>query len=139
MKKIMNLLLGVLLLVTVALAAYMMIAGGSWASANANIVWTYVLLGGAIVAALGCAVWGMIQHPQGIKGTLFTVVGLIVLLVVTYLIANGHHFEVPNLADGGVFPRNLTVVSDTSVLIAYVALAGAFLAAIFSEVYKAIK
>lgn len=149
MKKSLNLLLTALLAISVVLAIFMVFDKSEVSfgdklfthgvSASWSIVWTYILIGAAVLAALACAAWGMIQHPAGLRATLLSVALVVVIVLVAYFIANAHSFEIPNLAAGGIFPRSQTVLSDTSILVTYVALGGTILAAIFSEIYKAFR
>lgn len=139
MKKILNILLGVVLLLTVVLTIYAIAAGGSNAAIGMNLIWGYILFGAAILAALFCAVWGMVKNPAGIKGSLLSLGLIVVVIVVSYMIAKGHTIEVPDLATGGFFPHDDTVLTETSILVAYVAMVGAILTAVFTEIYKAFK
>ena len=52
MKKIMNILLGVLMVITVVLLVYAIATGGSEAAISVNLIWCYVLIVAAIAAAL---------------------------------------------------------------------------------------
>ena len=72
MKKILNILLGVLMAITVVMMAYAIFTGGSDAAISANLVWGYVLMVLAICSVLFCAVYGMMKNPAGIKGTLLS-------------------------------------------------------------------
>lgn len=67
MKKIFNILLGVLLVITIVLLVYAIATGGSEAAISANLMWGYALFVFAIASALFCAIFGMIQNPKGIK------------------------------------------------------------------------
>ena len=58
MKKILNILLGVILLITVILTVYAMVAGGSNEAINLNLIWSYILIAVGIATALFTAVWG---------------------------------------------------------------------------------
>ena len=61
MKKILNILLGVILLITVILTVYAMVAGGSNEAINLNLIWSYILIAVGIATALFTAVWGISQ------------------------------------------------------------------------------
>lgn len=139
MKKIFNILLAVVMLVTVALAVYAIAAGGSNESIGLNLIWGYVLIVGALASALFCALWGMVKNPAGIKGTLLSTALVVVIVVAAYMIANGHTIQIPDLATGGVFPHTETVITEASILVTYVAMAGAIVTAVFTEIYKAFK
>ena len=136
MKKILNILLGVILLITVILTVYAMVAGGSNEAINLNLIWSYILIAVGIATALFTAVWGMVNSSKGIKGTLLSI---IVIVAAAYLIARGHTIEIPDVANGGFFPHPETVITEASILVTYVALGAAVLTAIFTEIYKAFK
>ena len=137
MKKILNILLGVILLITVILTVYAMVAGGSNEAINLNLIWSYILIAVGIATALFTAVWGMVNSSKGIKGTLLST--LLIIVTAAYLIARGHTIEIPDVANGGFFPHPETVITEASILVTYVALGAAVLTAIFTEIYKAFK
>ena len=89
MKKILNILLGVILLITVILTVYAMVAGGSNEAINLNLIWSYILIAVGIATALFTAVWGMVNSSKGIKGTLLSTLLIIVIVAAAYLIARG--------------------------------------------------
>ena len=98
MKKILNIILGVLLAVMAVLGIYAIATGGSEASISLNLIWCYVLLALAIASAIFCAIFGMIQNPAGVKGTLLSFALIVVVVLVSYFIAalenteeNKHH------------------------------------------------
>ena len=89
--------------------------------------------------ALFCALLGMIKNPAGIKGTIVSLALIIVVIGVAYFIARGHTIEIPNIEAGGYFGHSETLLTDTSILVTYVALIGAFLTAVGTEIYGAFK
>ena len=133
MKKILNILLGVVLLVTVILTVYAIVAGGSNEAINLNLIWSYILIAAAVVTAL------LVNSSKGIKGPLLSTLLIAVIIVAAYLIARGHTIEIPDIANGGFFPHPETVITEASILVTYVALGAAVLTAIFTEIYKAFK
>lgn len=142
-KKLLNIVLFILIAITIALAIYMVVEGARVekpeAATSATLIWSYVLIALAIVSALFCAVWGMLKNPAGLKGSLLSFGAIVVIVVAAYLIAAGRTIEIPDLATGGFFPHNETVIADSSILVTYVAMGGAVIAALFSEIYKAFK
>ena len=62
MKKILNIILGVLLAVMAVLGIYAIATGGSEASISLNLIWCYVLLALAIASAIFCAIFGMLDY-----------------------------------------------------------------------------
>ena len=141
MKKFVNILLIVLLVITVALAFCAVFASpeGRDAVISLNLVWGYTLFGAAILAAVACAIWGMVQSPKGLKKSLLSMLLIVAIIVVSYVIAAGHDVKIVNLDTGGFFEHWEAVVAEAGILVAYVAGAGAILAAIYSEIANALK
>ncbi|SEA50744.1 hypothetical protein SAMN05444145_10420 [Alistipes timonensis JC136] len=139
MKKILNILLGILLAITAVLLVYAIAAGGSDASINLNLIWGYFLLVFAVCTALFCAVFGMIQNPAGIKGTIMSLALIIVVVGIAYFISAGHSIQIPDLANGGVFGAGETVLTETSIIVTYVAMVAAFVTAVVTEILGAFK
>lgn len=139
MKKILNIMLGVLMAITAVLLVYAIATGGSDAAISVNLTWGYFLVVFAIAAAIFCAVFGMIQNPAGIKGTILSLALIIVIIGVAYFISAGHSIQIPDLANGGVFGAGETVLTETSILVTYVAMVAAFLTAVVTEIYGAFK
>ncbi|MEG0789512.1 MAG: hypothetical protein RSB23_04310 [Alistipes sp.] len=144
MKKALNILLGVLMAITVVLLVYALVSPHPEGvfddpSISLNIIWCYFLLVFAIGAALFCALFGMIQNPAGIKGTIASLGLIIVIVGVAYFISAGHSIQIPNLASGGVFSAGETVLTETSIIVTYVAMVAAFVTAVATEIYGALK
>lgn len=140
MKKILNILLVALIAVTVALLAYAIATGGSETAISLNLIWGYALLVGAALSVVYCAVKGMVKNPAGIKKTIASVALIIIIVgaAVAYALSNAG-LAIPNSA-GGVFddPFEL-VVTESSIVVTYVAFVATVIAAIFSEIRNAFK
>ena len=95
MKKILNILLGILMAITVVLLVYAIATGGSDAAISLNLVWGYFLFVFAVAAALFCAIFGMIQNPAGIKGTILSL-ALIIIVVLLRCRPHGEHRRSPD-------------------------------------------
>ena len=106
---------------------------------GAYLYWGYFLMGAAIVAALVGAGMDLLKKPEGIKGALIALVAVVAIIVVAYFIASGHDFQIVDLGNQGYFERKATVISDTCLIIFYVAMAGAVISAIYSAVTDALK
>lgn len=106
---------------------------------GAYLYWGYFLMGAAIVAALVGAGMDLLKKPEGIKGALISVVAVVAIIVVAYVIASGHDFQIVDLGNQGYFERKATVISDTCLIIFYVVMAGAVISAIYSAVSDALK
>ena len=140
MKKILNILLVALIAVTVALLVYAIATGGSETAISLNLIWGYVLLVGAALSVVYCAVKGMVKNPAGIKKTIASVAIIVVVVgaAVAYALSNAG-LASPNSA-GGVFddPFEL-VVTESSIIVTYVAFVATVIAAVFSEIRNAFK
>ncbi|MFR9653710.1 MAG: hypothetical protein SNG47_07870, partial [Rikenellaceae bacterium] len=123
MKKIFNILLGVLLAITAALMIYAVVAGGSQAAIGANLMWGYFLVVFGLASAVACAVVGMIDSPSGIKQTILSIVLVLVVVGASYAFAANNTVQITNIENGGVFDAGETVITETSVLVTYVAVA----------------
>ncbi|MCM1302317.1 MAG: hypothetical protein NC250_03115 [Alistipes senegalensis] len=145
MKKVLNIMLGVLLLISAALAIFAMASNHPEnpaeydAAVSMNLWWGYLLFGAAIVAAIACAVWGMVKNPAGIKGTVLSLVLIVVIVGVSYFLSASHDVQIVDLQNNGFFSRGETVITETSVLVTYVAMAAAFVTAIATEIWGAFK
>ncbi len=106
---------------------------------GANLYWGYGIFAVAAVVALFAALWDLLQKPEGLKGSIFGFLAIVAIIVVAYVVANGHDYQIVNLETQGFFERTDTVITDASILVAYVAGAGAILAAIYSAVTDALK
>ena len=137
MKKILNILLGVLMAITAVLLIYAVATGGS--EAGANLIWGYFLFVFAIAAALFCAIFGMIQNPAGIKGTIISVALILVIVGASYAYSASHTVNIIDLQNNGFFGHGETVITETSILVTYVAFVAAFLTAIVTEIRGAFK
>jgi peptidoglycan/LPS O-acetylase OafA/YrhL len=106
---------------------------------GAYLYWGYFLIGAAIVAALVGAGMDLLKKPEGIKGALISVVAVVAIIVIAYVVANGHDFQIVDLGNQGYFERKATVIYDTCLIIFYVVMAGAVISAIYSAVTDALK
>ena len=106
---------------------------------GANLFWAYALIGAAVLAALLGAGMELLTKPEGLKGTLISLVAIVAIVVVSYVLAQGHSFEIVDLQNKGIFPRFDTVITDASIMVTYVAMAAAVIAAIYSAVSDALK
>lgn len=139
MKKVLNVLLGALMVITVVLLAYAIVSGGSDAAIGLNLIWGYILLIAGIVFAVGGAVYGMVQNPAGGKSSLLSVVLILAVIAVSYFISAGHTVNIVDLQNNGFFAHGETVITETCVLVSYVAFAAAVLTALVTEIWGAFK
>ena len=106
---------------------------------GAYLYWGYFLMGAAVVAALVGAGMDLLKKPEGIKGALVAVVAVVAIIVVAYVVSTGHDFQIVDLGNQGYFERKETVITDTCLIVFYVAMAGAVISAIYSAVSDALK
>ncbi len=139
MKKIFNILLSVLLVITIVLLVYAIATGGSEAAISANLMWGYALFVFAIASALFCAIFGMIQNPKGIKGAILSLALIIIIVGVSYFYSAGHTINIVDLQNNGFFGHTQTVITETSIIVTYVAFVAAFLTAIATELWSVFK
>ena len=145
MGKLIKYLSPILIAIAVALVAWCVFTTPEDATVeNATAVgsmlmWGYAIAGAAIVIAVLAAIWDMIQKPDGIKGTIFAGVAIVAIIAGAYFIANGHDYQILDIGNQTNFERFDTVIADASILVAYVAGAGAILSAIYSAVSDALK
>ena len=145
MEKIIKTLLVVLLAVSVGLVFWAVFTTPEdptvedATAVGVYLYWGYALMAAAVVAALFGAVMYMFKAPSGVKRKIFSFVAIVGLIVGAYVIANGHDYQIVDLGNQGFFERNETVISDASILVFYVAMAGAIISAIYSAVTDALK
>lgn len=104
-----------------------------------NLIWGYILLGASIVVALFSAVMGLVTKPKGIKGAIISIVAIAAIVIVAVVVASGHDYQIVDLQNSSFFDRGETVLTDTSILITYVAMIVAIIAAIYSAVSDSLK
>ena len=145
MEKILKYSLGALMAISVAMIFWAVFTTPesptveNATAVGAYLYWGYFLMGAAIVAALVGAGMDLLKKPEGIKGALIALVAVVAIIVVAYVIASGHDFQIVDLGNQGYFERKATVISDTCLIIFYVAMAGAVISAIYSAVTDALK
>ncbi len=145
MGKFIKYLSPVLLFTTLALVAWAVFTTPEEATVEnatavgGNLLWAYGIFAVAGVVALFAALWDLLQKPESLKGAMFGLVAVVAIIVVAYVVANGHDYQIVDLGNQGFFERGETVITDASIIVAYVAGAGAILAAIYSAVSDALK
>ena len=140
MKKMLNILLGVLFAVTAGLVGWAVVSNGNEVAVSWNLLWGYALLVMAVVSVLGAALKGTITNPAGLKKTLLAVVLVVVVVGAALFIALCHDgVVIPNSA-GGVFDNPFElVISEVGLLVTYVVAASSIVVTLFTEVRNLIK
>ncbi len=138
MQKLLKIALVIMLLITVVLVGSAAAMSGDQTTLETmiglNIMWGYFLTAFAVASALFCAVFGMVNAPAGIKMTLLSVALVVIVVAISYAYASSHEILISNIGDGGFFDAGETVITECSVLVTYIAVAGAILVSLVSEV-----
>jgi hypothetical protein len=140
MKKMLNIVMGVLFAITLALVGWAVISGGSGVSISWNLLWGYTLLVVAVVSVLWAAIKGTITNPAGLKNTLIAVAIVVVVVGAALGISLSHDgLVIPNSA-GGVFDNPFElVISETGIIVTYVVAAATLLVTLVGEVRNVLK
>ena len=145
MGKLIKYLSPILIAICVALVAWAVFTTPEEATIDnatavgSMLMWGYGIAAVAIVVAVLAAIWDLIQKPSGIKGTIFAGIAVVAIIVGAWVIANGHDYQILDIGSQDFFGRTDTVIADASILVAYVAGAGAILSAIYSAISDALK
>ncbi len=147
MKNFLKILLGLLLAVTVALVGYAIYIAATLggepetmaAAVSLNLYWAYTLLALVVLSAIFGAVYAMLKSSGNSLKTIISLVVIVAVVAGSYFIAAGHTVQIPNIEDGGVFEAVPTLISETSIYIAYVAMAATIISAVVTEVINAFK
>ena len=135
MKKMFNILLGLLFAITAVMVGWAVVSGGAEVAISCNLIWGYVLLVVAIVSVLWAAIKSMMTNPASVKTTMLAVVLVVVVVGAALGIALSHDgLTIPNSA-GGVFddPFEL-IISEVGILVTYVVAAATLLVTLYAEV-----
>ena len=140
MKKMLNIVMGVLFAITLGLVGWAVISGGSEVSISWNLLWGYTLLVVAIVSVIWAAIKGTITNPAGLKNTLIAVAIVVVVVGAALGISLSHDgLVIPNSA-GGVFDNPFElVISETGIIVTYVVAAATLLVTLVGEVRNVLK
>ena len=140
MKKVLNIVLAVLFVITFGFVLWAVVSGGSDLAISCNLIWGYALLVAAIVSVIWAAIKSTITNPAGLKNTLIAVAIVVVVVGAALGIALSHDgLVIPNSA-GGVFDNRFElVISETGIIVTYVVAAATILVTLGVEAYNAIK
>lgn len=145
MEKIFRTILIALLVISAVLAVWAIAATPDTtnpAEAPAigyNLLWGYVLLGAAVVAALASAIVGLVTSPKGIKSAIISVVAVAAVIIIAAVVASGHDIQIPDLQNNAFFGRSETVITDASILVTYVVMGLALITAVYSVISDSLK
>jgi len=100
--------------------------------------WAYILLIVAAAITIIFSVVNIIINPKGIRKGIVALVGAVVIIVIAYLMADDTVLNMPYFTGKGNEPTTLKWV-DTGLFTAYILIALAFLAIIWSSVSRIFK
>lgn len=105
---------------------------------EAFLIWAYILLVATICLTIGFSVLNMFLNGEGAKKSLVGIVGVGVVLVISYFLANDTPLDLPHYTGPDNVPATLKWV-DTGLITAYILAGVAVIAILISEVSKAFK
>lgn len=136
MKKLLSIFKYVLLAIS-ALTILSIFFLGEDGGTNVMLVWTYILLGLTLAAALVFPLINLVQNPKAAMRSLIGLGVMIVVLAVSYAMSNTD--PVVNSAGGFFTDPSELIVTDMGLYTTYIALGAAILAVVFGEVRNSIK
>ncbi|MBR6310641.1 MAG: hypothetical protein IKR52_05520 [Paludibacteraceae bacterium] len=109
---------------------------------NAIMIWTYVLVGIAVVITLGFVIYHFIlsamKDPKSAVKPIVVIVGIVLLFLVAYLLGDGTPLNIPGY-DGADNVYSWLKITDMFLFVTYTLLVIAFALIIYSNVAKYIK
>ncbi len=137
-------ILQIVLIVMLVITAGLVIAAAATGSTEVvgyNLIWAYVLVAGALASAVFCAVYGMVKSSDGVMSSLISVGVAAVVIGIAYGVANSNMGEIKivDLQNGEFFPDVDTMITEASVIVIYITMGAAILAAIAGETFNAIE
>ncbi len=98
------------------------------------IVWAYILLALAIVLLVFFQLVKTFKSPKALKRFLFLILGTVVLIGISYLLAPGSPVAVNKAVSAGTLK-----FTDTALILTYFVFGGAILALIITSIMSAIR
>ena len=102
---------------------------------NAFIIWTYILIGGAILVTGLFEIIGIISHPQKSFRTLISLGILVLLIVAAYICADGTPLKLIGYEGTDNVPSML-ILSDVFIFTLYFIISISILLVIYTEVSR---
>ena len=114
-----------------------------------NLIWFYFMMVFAVCFIIFAALWDMMLNAGSLKKTIVSVLIVVGVIAIAYLIASGNGWNEghtlkdaagydlgigTDLATRTVFGPFEYMMADTSIIVTYITIAGAALAAVFSAV-----
>ena len=144
-KKILNILLLLMFVITVVVLG-LFIFGGELPNqayptpvyTSAFLNWAYILCGIAIVAAIAFPIARLFSRPKQALKSLIGLVGVAIVVMVAYSLADGTPMDLKGYNGPDNVPSML-ILSDTIIYTMYILFVGAILAILGSEIYRRVK
>lgn len=111
--------------------------GAQDAQVDGMLIWTYILLGLAVLLIVVLPLINMAKNPKGSLPSLIGLVAVVVLFVVFYSLGSGD----PVVRSAGGFFENATEnkLSDAGLFMTYLVMGLTIVVAVFGEVRNALK
>ena len=136
LNKIVKYAMWVLMLVGIALTALVFAQNGSETSVNSLLIWAYAMLVIAILAIVYGIIRVVAQEPKKLIRMGAVVVGLVALVVVVYMVVPGN----PAIGyTGAPVSAGTLKLTDTVIILTYIAIAGAVLSIIVGAIMGRLK
>lgn len=140
--KIASITMYVLLLISVIFSALVMV-GPEDADATPTFLdtalnWTYIMIFGSVAITLVFEIINIIMHPTNAKRTLLSSLGIIVLLVVAWSLADATPLQIIGYEGTDNVPSMLKI-SDAGLFTMYFLMGVSFIAIIVSEFSRVFK
>lgn len=144
-KKILNILLILMFVITVVVLGLFMFGGNMpnqiyttpvYTSALLN--WAYILCGIAVIAAIIFPIVRLFTRPKEALKSFIGLVAVIVVVLIAYALADGTPMNLKGYNGPDNVPSML-IFSDTIIYTMYILFAGAILAILGSEIYRKVK
>ncbi len=100
------------------------------------LMWSYVLLGIAAVAAIVFPILNIVQNPKKAKMVIAGVVGLLIIFGISYALSEGHEIKV---GEDNIVSADTVKLSDAGLIMTYILGGLSVLAAIYDGVSKMFK
>lgn len=126
----------VLMLIGVALTAYVFAKGGDETSVNALLVWAYTMLGLAILAIVYGIIRDVAQNPKKLISMGAVILGCAALVIAVYVAVPGNPaigYMGPEVSEGTL------KLTDSMIILTYIAIAGAVCSIIVGGIVDRLK
>ena len=148
LTRIINIILWILLGVSIVLVVLFYFGGTVAGTEGTNMYepkiteafldWAYIMVISTIVIALGFSIVNLVTHPKALKQSVFIILGIGILIVVSYYLASDQILSMPGYDGNENIPKTLKNVG-TGLVLTYILFGIAILTIVYSEVAKYFK